>query len=105
MITGASGGIGYELAKLFAKDHHNLVLVARNGPRLAQVADELQRQFGVTVKTVAIDLAEPNAPQSLFEQLQSEGIAVDILINNAGYGQFGEFSRRPAGRKCWGKSS
>ena len=45
LITGASGGIGYELAKLFAKDHHNLVLVARNGPRLAQVADELQRQF------------------------------------------------------------
>jgi uncharacterized protein len=90
LITGASGGIGYELAKLFAKDHHNLVLVARNGQRLAQVADELQRQFGVSVKTVAIDLAEPNAPQSLFAQLQS--VAVDILINNAGYGQFGEFS-------------
>ncbi len=93
LITGASGGIGYELAKLFAKDHHDLVLVARNGPRLAQVADELQRQFGVSVKTVAIDLAEPNAPQSLFAQLQN--VAVDILINNAGYGQFGEFSDLP----------
>jgi uncharacterized protein len=89
LITGASGGIGYELAKLFAKDHHNLVLVARNGPKLAQVADELQGQFGVTVKTVATDLAEPNAAQSLFAQLQNAG--VDILINNAGYGQFGEF--------------
>jgi len=88
LITGASGGIGYELAKLFAKDQHNLVLVARNGLRLAQVADELQRQFGVTVKTVAIDLAESNAPQALFSQLQSEGVAADILINNAGYGQF-----------------
>jgi uncharacterized protein len=95
LITGASGGIGYELAKLFAKDHHNLVLVARNGPRLAQVADELQRQFGISIKTVALDLAEPNAPQSLFSQLQSESIAVDILINNAGYGQFGEFSDVP----------
>jgi short-subunit dehydrogenase len=95
LITGASGGIGYELAKLFAKDHHNLVLVARNGPRLAQVADELQRQFGITVRTVALDLTEPAAPQSLFKQLQSEGVAVDILINNAGYGSFGEFAEVP----------
>ncbi len=93
LITGASGGIGYELAKLFAKDHHNLVLVARNGPKLSQVADELQRQFGVSVKTVAIDLAEPNAPESLFSQMQS--VPVDLLINNAGYGQFGEFSDIP----------
>ena len=61
LITGASGGIGYELAKLFAKDHHNLVLVARNGPRLEQVGNELQRQFGITVRTVALDLAAPTA--------------------------------------------
>ena len=46
LITGGSGGIGYELAKLFAKDHHNLVLVARSGPKLTQIADELQRRFG-----------------------------------------------------------
>src|SRR5579862_9579714 len=83
LITGASGGIGYELAKLFAKDHHNLVLVARNGPRLEQIADELQRQFGITVTTVALDLTEPATPRSLFAQLQSDGIAVDILVNNA----------------------
>jgi len=95
LITGASGGIGYELAKLFAKDHHNLVLVARNAQRLAQVADELQRQFGVSVKTVVIDLAGPNASQSVFAQLQRDSIAVDVLINNAGYGQFGEFSDVP----------
>jgi short-subunit dehydrogenase len=92
LITGASGGIGYELAKLFAKDHHNLVLVARSQTRLAQVADELQRQFRISVKTVALDLAEPNASQSLFAQLQHESVSVDILINNAGYGQFGEFA-------------
>ncbi len=95
LITGASGGIGYEMAKLFAKDHHNLVLVARNGPRLAQVADELQRQFGIAVNTVALDLDEPSAPQSLFLQLQREGVNVDILINNAGYGKFGEFTEVP----------
>jgi short-subunit dehydrogenase len=95
LITGASGGIGYELAKLFAKDHQNLVLVARNGPRLAQVADKLQHQFGVLVKTVAVDLAEPNASQSLFAQLKNEGVGISILVNNAGYGQFGEFSDVP----------
>ncbi len=92
LITGASGGIGYELAKLFAKDHHNLVLVARNGPRLKQVGDELQRQFGITLKTIALDLAAPTVPQSLFEELRREGVNVDILVNNAGYGKFGEFA-------------
>ncbi|MGA9811568.1 MAG: SDR family oxidoreductase [Terriglobales bacterium] len=92
LITGASGGIGYELAKLFAKDHHNLVLVARNGPRLKQVGDELQRQYGITLKTIALDLAAPTVPQSLFEELRREGVNVDILVNNAGYGKFGEFA-------------
>ncbi len=92
LITGASSGIGYELAKLFAKDHHNLVLVARNGPRLEQVGNELQRQFGIMVRTVALDLAAPTAAQSLFEELRREGIAVHILVNNAGYGKFGEFA-------------
>src|ERR1022692_421443 len=92
LITGASGGIGYELAKLFARDHHNLVLVARSADKLAQAATELQ-VHGVTVKTVALDLASPLAPKFLFDQL--EGIAVDILINNAGYGAFGKFAEMP----------
>ena len=92
LITGASGGIGYELTKLFAKDHHNLVLVARNGPRLKQVGDELQRQFGITVRTMALDLAAPTAPHSLFDELRRDGVKVDILVNNAGYGKFGEFA-------------
>jgi uncharacterized protein len=92
LITGASGGIGYELAKLFARDHHNLVLVARSADRLAQVAKELQSQ-GITVKTIALDLTERPAPKFLFDQLQREGIAIDILINNAGFGAFGEFAQ------------
>ena len=92
LITGASGGIGYELAKLFAKDHHNLVLVARNGPRLEQVGNELERQFGITVRTAALDLGAPAAPQSLFEELRRERVAVHILVNNAGYGKLGEFA-------------
>jgi uncharacterized protein len=95
LITGGSGGIGYELAKLFAKDHCNLVLVARSGPKLAQVADDLQRQFGIVVKPVALDLADLAAPQLLFDQLRSESIAVDILVNNAGYGKLGDFAEVP----------
>jgi uncharacterized protein len=92
LITGASGGIGYELAKLFARDRHNLVLVARSGEKLAQVATELQA-FGVTVKTIALDLATEPAPKFLFDQLQRENVIVDILINNAGFGAFGEFAQ------------
>lgn len=93
LITGASGGIGYELAKLFAKDHHNVVLVARSAPKLTQFADELQRQFGVSAKAIPLDLTAAPAPQFLFDQLQREGIAVDILVNNAGYGVLGEFGK------------
>src|SRR5580698_1992392 len=92
LITGASGGIGYELAKLFARDGHNLVLVARSGDKLAQVAAELQ-PLGVTVKTVPLDLGALQARKFLFDKLQREGIAIDILINNAGFGAFGEFAQ------------
>jgi uncharacterized protein len=94
LITGASGGIGYELAKLFARDRYNLVLVARSADKLAQVATELQGH-GVSVKTFALDLAQAPAPKFLFDQLQREGIAIEILINNAGFGALGEFADMP----------
>ncbi len=94
LITGASGGIGYELAKLFARDHHNLVLVARSANKLAQVATELQAH-SVTFKTIALDLAPPPAPKFLYDQLQREGITIDILVNNAGFGAYGEFAQMP----------
>jgi short-subunit dehydrogenase len=95
LITGASGGIGYELAELFARDRYNLVLVARSGARLSQFADELQRHYGISAKSVTLDLTWPQAPQSLFDQLQLSGVRVDILVNNAGYGVAGEFARLP----------
>lgn len=94
LITGASGGIGYELAKLFARNRHVLVLVARSGDKLAQVANELQA-YGASVKTVALDLTSAPAPKFLYDQLQREAVAVDILINNAGFGAFGEFAKMP----------
>lgn len=95
LVTGASGGIGYELARLFAADHYNLVLVARSAGKLAQFADELQRQFQISVKPVALDLTAAPAPQFLFDQLQRENIVVDVLVNNAGYGRMGLFSDIP----------
>jgi len=95
LITGASGGIGYELAKLFAQDHHNLVLVARSGDKLAQIADRLQGDFGIVVRSIPIDLTAAPAPQFLFDQLQRERLAIDFLVNNAGYGIRGEFAQIP----------
>src|SRR5450432_1010475 len=94
LITGASGGIGYELAKLFARNHHNLVLVTRSADKLGQVGTEL-KTYGVTIKTVALDLAAPHAPKFLFDQLQSDGTTIGILVNNAGYGTFGDFAQMP----------
>jgi short-subunit dehydrogenase len=92
LITGASGGIGYELAKLVAAEHHNVVLVARSAGKLTRFADDLQREFGISAKPIALDLTAEPAPQFLFDQLQREGIAVDVLVNNAGYGRMGRFS-------------
>ncbi len=95
LITGASGGIGYELAKLFAMDHYNLVLVARSADKLTQFASELARQFGISARAIPLDLAAPPAPQFLFDQLRREGIGVNILVNNAGYGRLGDFAEVP----------
>jgi uncharacterized protein len=92
LVTGASGGIGYELAKVFVRDRHNLILVARSGEKLAQAGNEL-RKAGTEVSTFALDLSAATAPKFLFDQLNSYGLSVDILINNAGFGAYGEFAR------------
>ncbi len=95
LVTGASGGIGLELAKLLAKDKFDLVLVARSTQKLSALAQDLQNQFGIVARPVVLDLSIPSAPQTLFDQLQSEGVAVDIVINNAAYGMFGHFAKVP----------
>jgi uncharacterized protein len=95
LITGAFADIGYKLAKLFARDGYNLVLVARNRNTLEQFATELQIQFGISARDVALDLTVASAPRLLFDQLQCEGGIVDILVNNAGYGVQREFAQVP----------
>jgi uncharacterized protein len=92
LITGASSGIGYELAKLFAGDKYETILVARNEDRLREVAAELLEKFGTKVQNVALDLAQPGAAKILFDHLDSKGVVVDILVNNAGFGVHGAFA-------------
>ena len=93
LITGASGGIGFELAKIFAKNRYHLVLVARNEQRLKEIAEDLRKEHGISVRVIAKDLAHADAPKEIFDTLQRESIHIDILVNNAGYTVFGEFSK------------
>ena len=92
LITGPTSGIGYELAKLFAKDGCGLVFVARDGGRLADLKDEFEKGYGVFVKTVEKDLSKPNASEEVFQELQKDAHSVDFLVNNAGFGNYGSFS-------------
>jgi short-subunit dehydrogenase len=93
LITGASGGIGKELACLFARDGHNLVLVARSEGKLRELADELSSAHGVDVHVIVRDLSQPEAPEAIARELTEKGIQVDMLVNNAGFGLYGEFIR------------
>jgi uncharacterized protein len=92
LITGASYGIGMELARLFARKGHNLVLVARSADRLRQLASELERAHGTRSLILASDLTEPGAPAYVLDQTTRAEIQVDVLVNNAGFGQFGFFA-------------
>ena len=92
LITGASSGIGWELAKLFAGDKSDLVLVARRKERLDALAEELKDEFGVDVYVLPKDLSDPEAPKEIFEELKAAGIDVDVVVNNAGFGLRGPFA-------------
>jgi hypothetical protein len=90
LITGASSGIGLEFARVFAKNRHDLVLVARSESKLRDLANQLQAS-GVRAHVVAADLSAPGAVQTLTDRVRALGVDVDILVNNAGHGLFGPF--------------
>ncbi len=91
LITGASSGIGLELAKLFARDKIDLVLVARSADKLDEIARELSAQYGVTASVFVSDLSQPNAAHELFCETQSRGLTINYLVNNAGFGILDKF--------------
>ena len=92
LITGASQGIGYEFAKLFAQEGYDVVLAARDKARLGQVAGEVRAQFGRKARILAKDLGDAAAAQEIFDELQREQIFISILVNNAGFGFQGSFA-------------
>ena len=89
LITGASSGIGLELARRFAADGAALVLVARSEEKLGNIVRELRARYGVAARVLAYDLSDPAARPALFEALRADGTAVDVLVNNAGFGARG----------------
>jgi len=91
LVTGASSGIGLELARLLAADGHDLVLVARGEGRLREVGERLEAAHGTTATVVAADLSRPNAARDLTDALSARSIEVDVLVNDAGFGLSGPF--------------
>jgi short-subunit dehydrogenase len=92
LITGASEGIGRELAGLFAADGYDLILVSRNRNRLEALAQMLKNLHSGTVQVVAKDLAQSAAPQELYQHVLKSRCTIDVLVNNAGFGTYGKFS-------------
>lgn len=91
LITGGSSGIGLELAKCFAKDGHNLIIVARRQDELAKAARELEDGGNIEVITISKDLFDMEQAKALYQEINERNLTVDILVNNAGHGWYGEF--------------
>ncbi len=93
LITGATSGIGLELARLFAKDGYNLVIVSRDQTKLEQTAYELKNSNNnIDVVTISKDLFKPESPFELYQEVKERGIQINVLVNNAGQGVYGEFA-------------
>jgi uncharacterized protein len=92
LITGASSGIGFELAKIFARDKTDLILVSRNVERLKEIARDLESKYGIGVLVIAKNLGNKDAAEEIYDAVKQTGLQVDYLVNNAGFGDFGLFS-------------
>ncbi|HJP84847.1 MAG TPA: SDR family oxidoreductase [Gemmatimonadaceae bacterium] len=99
LITGGSGGIGLELAKVLARSRYNIVLVARKRDTLEAAAGQLEGKYDVKVHVFAADLRRSEAPEAIFDFLSTENIPIEILINNAGFGLGGEFAETDLDRE------
>jgi short-subunit dehydrogenase len=92
LVTGASSGIGLELARLHAKRGGDLIIVARRKDRLDMIKEELEKEYGVAVQVIVKDLTQPNAPHEVYKEAKGP---VDYLINNAGFGLLGFYNDTP----------
>ena len=92
LVTGASAGIGVDLAECFAQDGYNVILAARNESALRDVAERLTRTYGITATPIAVDLGAIGGGRRLADTIAQKGLAVDVLVNNAGYGHAGAFN-------------
>lgn len=99
LITGASAGIGAAFAQELATRQTNLVLVARSEDKLQQLAQQLREQFKIQVEVIVQDLTEPSATSAVFEAITQKGLTIDLLINNAGFGQYGAFAEQDRERQ------
>jgi uncharacterized protein len=99
LITGASSGIGLELAKCFAADGCRLILVARNQAALEKLAEELRQKNKIEAIVLSGDLLLPETPKQIFDKLSAQKISVDVLVNNAGFGLHGAFAELPLERQ------
>ncbi len=99
LITGASSGFGKEFAKIFAKDGYNLVITARSTDRLEKIKTQIEMEYGVDVFVVTKDLSLPSAPQEIFDFTQQKGVHIDVLVNNAGFGDLGDFAKSDLSRQ------
>lgn len=92
LITGASGGIGYELSMIMARQGHNLIIVARSEDKLSEIATELKEKFGIIVFHFAADLSREDERIALINFLRERRLEISILVNNAGFGDSGYFA-------------
>ncbi|MDJ0693325.1 SDR family oxidoreductase [Mastigocoleus sp. MO_188.B34] len=99
LITGASGGMGKCFAQKLAAKNTNLIIVARSQDKLNALAQQLQEQYKVQVNVIVKDLTEPSAAQEVYDATQAKGLTVDLLINNAGFGDYGEFTQTDGDRQ------
>ena len=99
LVTGASLGIGAAFATELAQRNYNLILVARSQDKLEQLANELSGKHQIKAEVIAQDLTEPSAGQKVFDAVQAKGMTVDLLINNAGFGDYGAFGDRPLSKQ------
>ena len=95
LITGASSGIGETFARELAAKKNDLVLVARSQDKLESLATELSTKYDIKTEVISQDLTESGAGQKVFDTIQAKGLVIDLLINNAGFGDYGAFSDRP----------